>query len=158
VQAPRRGGRRGFADHVKVHPVGMQDRDGAPDVISSLPALAQTFADGSCSGPKPRARLRHAGLSEDPVEVAKKPRDENGFAVLLRRRVVERTFARKGRRRRLAKDRAASRRELLGVAPARSLPVSASPGLRDRRDPGMNGRKMAVGPDSEGPTVGRSAA
>jgi len=113
---------------MRVHPAGVQDRDGAPDVIGAAlvaaPALARIFADGGCSGPKLRARFRRAVLSEGPVDVTKKPKDPKGFAVcpvgglgadLRPVGAVSAPGAGPG----------ASRRELLGLASARRLPVFA---------------------------------
>jgi len=70
---------------MKVHPAGVQDRGGAAEAIEAAlkqaPALARTFADGGCSGPKLQARLREAGLPKDLIQVVEKPRDAKGLAV-----------------------------------------------------------------------------
>ena len=67
------------------------------------PGVSKVFADGGYGGPKLRDALARRGLSE-LVEIVEKPRQVKAFTVLHRRWVVERTFARMGRCRRLAKD------------------------------------------------------
>ncbi len=88
------------------HPADIQDRDGGPDVIeqacNSYPALAHIFADGGYSGDGVRDALK--AFSGPTVEIVKRPPGVNGFVVIARRWVVERTFAWLGRCRRLAKD------------------------------------------------------
>lgn len=92
------------------HSAGIQDRDGAPDVIAfateSWPTLRHVFADGGYAGDKLRTALARAGGPE--VEIVKRPDAAKGFVVIARRWVVERTFAWLGRCRRLAKDWEAS--------------------------------------------------
>ena len=89
---------------------GVQDRDGAPDVIAfateTWPTLHHVFADGGYAGDKLRTTLARAGGPE--VEIVKRPNAAQGFVVIARRWVVERTFAWLGRCRRLAKDWEAS--------------------------------------------------
>ncbi len=91
---------------VRVHGAGIQDRDGAPDVLGSIrhgfPWLRHVFADGAYAGPKLRAAL--ARIGDWTVEIIKRSDTAKGFEVLPRRWVVERTFAWLGRCRRLAKD------------------------------------------------------
>ncbi len=83
---------------VHVHPADVQDRDGAPDVIVDIPGKARgvskVFADGGYRG----SRLR------DILEIVARSKETGGFTVIPRRRVVARTFARRGRCRRLAGD------------------------------------------------------
>jgi transposase len=89
-----------------VHPANVQDRDGAPDVLASIrhlyPWLRHIFADGGYAGEK----LRHAlsNLGDWSLEIVKRTDGAEGFEVIPRRWVVERTFAWLGRCRRLAKD------------------------------------------------------
>ena len=92
----------GFA----VHSAGIQDRDGAPDVLKTVaaryPMLRHIFADGGYAGPKLRDALKAIGRWS--VEIVKRSDISEGFQVLPRRWVVERTLAWLGRCRRLSKD------------------------------------------------------
>lgn len=89
-----------------VHSAGIQDRDGAPDVLASIrtshPWLRHVFADGGYGGPKLKGALTKIG--KWTIEIVKRSDTAQGFEVLPRRWVVERTFAWLGRNRRLAKD------------------------------------------------------
>lgn len=91
---------------LKVHSAGIQDRDGAPDVLKSIghshPWLRHVFADGGYAGPKLRNALK--GNGGWTIEIVKRSDTAKGFEVIPRRWVVERTFAWLGRCRRLAKD------------------------------------------------------
>lgn len=89
-----------------VHSAGIQDRDGAPDVLKTIlkrwPWLRHIFADGGYAGPKLKGRLKKVG--KFTLEIVKRTDHAEGFKLLPRRWVVERTFAWLGRCRRLAKD------------------------------------------------------
>jgi transposase len=89
-----------------VHEASIQDRDGAPSVLASIrslyPWLRHIFADGGYAGEKLRRALKRMG--EWTIEIIKRSATAQGFEVLPRRWVVERTFAWLGRCRRLAKD------------------------------------------------------
>ena len=89
-----------------IHSAGIQDRDGAPDVFRAIrhrfPWLRHVFADGGYAGNKLRSALR--GHGDWTIEIIKRSDTAEGFEVLPRRWVVERTFAWLGRCRRLAKD------------------------------------------------------
>jgi putative transposase len=89
-----------------VHGAELQDRDGAPVVLTSLrtlyPWLRHLFADGAYSGTKLEAALARIGAWT--VEIIKRSDAAKGFEALPKRWVVERTFAWLGRCRRLAKD------------------------------------------------------
>ena len=89
-----------------VHIASIQDRDGAVAVLASIrrlyPWLRYIFADAAYAGDKLRNAL--AALGRWTVQIIKRADTAEGFEVLPRRWVVERTFAWLGRCRRLAKD------------------------------------------------------
>jgi len=91
---------------LEVHSAGIQDRDGAPDVLAAIaeryPMLRHIFADGGYAGPKLRDALNAIGRWT--VQIVKHSDTAEGFEILPRRWVVERTFARLNRCRRLSKD------------------------------------------------------
>lgn len=94
-----------------MHPADIQERDGAK-IFLQLKAQAQAqpqphswqlmWVDGGYSGSDFAAWVQE--LCDCRVEVMKKDPDQQGFAPLLRRWVVERTFAWLGKCRRLSKD------------------------------------------------------
>ena len=96
---------------IQIHEASVQDRDSAPPLILELlaksPTVKKLFADGGYAGPKLAGRLNpkspslKLGLS-GLLEIVVKPKGKQGFTVLSRRWVVERTFAWLGRCRRLA--------------------------------------------------------
>lgn len=89
-----------------VHTADIQDRDGAVSVFQKLrreaSKLRHVFADGGYAGPKLRTAL--IGIGSLTIQIVKRCNTAEGFEVLPRRWVVERTFAWLGRCRRLAKD------------------------------------------------------
>jgi len=93
-----------------VHQADIQDRDGAPRVLAGArylyPWLRHVFADGGYSGVKLATALDQIGRWR--IEIVKRCDAVEGFVVLPRRWVVERTFAWLNRNRRLAKDFEAS--------------------------------------------------
>ena len=96
----------GFMVGLVVHSAGIQDRDGAPEVLKSIrgayPDLRHIFADGGYAGPKLRDALE--GVGNWTIQIVKRSDAVEGFEVIPRRWVVERTFAWLNRCRRLAKD------------------------------------------------------
>jgi len=90
----------------EVHPANIQDRDEAPSLLIGLVAsfhwLRHIFADTGYAGDKLKNTL--AGLGNRTIEIIKRPQNAEGFVLLPRRWVVERTFAWLNRNRRLAKD------------------------------------------------------
>jgi transposase len=89
-----------------VQTADVQDRDGAVDVLASIrslyPWLRHVFADGGYQGVKLRGAMTQFGRWT--IDIIKRSDTSQGFVVLPRRWVVERTFAWLGRCRRLAKD------------------------------------------------------
>jgi transposase len=96
----------GFMVGLVVHSAGIQDRDGAVPTLQSIrrlyPFLRHVFADGGYAGDKLKDALK--GKGDWTIEVIRRCDSQQGFKVLPRRWVVERTFAWLGRCRRLAKD------------------------------------------------------
>ena len=80
---------------IEVHSAGIQDRDGAPDVLKTVaaryPMLCYTFADGGCAGAKLRDALQ--ALGRWTIQIVKRPDTAEGIEILPRRSVIERTFA-----------------------------------------------------------------
>jgi len=90
---------------VVVHSAGLQDPAGARLVLSematSFPRLSLLWADDIYKGPLVKWVWYCLGWR---VQIVKRTDDTQGFQVLPRRWVVERTFAWLGRYRRLSKD------------------------------------------------------
>jgi putative transposase len=109
----------------EVHPANMQDRDGAPLVITAIhdlfPWLRHLFADSANAGRKLLSRL--AKFGNWTIEIVRRMADAVGFEVVPRRWVVERTLAWLNRNRRLAKDFEATIASA-GLALSRLAPAS----------------------------------
>jgi transposase len=90
-----------------VHRADIQDRDGGGLVLGTLfgrfPFLARLFADGGYQGPVFAGAAAKA-MPGMAVEIVKRSDTAQGFEVLPRRWVVERSLGWYGRCRRLAKD------------------------------------------------------
>lgn len=90
---------------VVVHAANIQDRDGAKLVLEKtrgkFPRLALIWADGGYAGKLIEWVKDACGWI---LEIVKRSDDVQGFVVLPRRWVVERTFGWLGRCRRLSKD------------------------------------------------------
>lgn len=96
---------QGHLLRVWVHPADIADRDAASwwlDVVQqAVPTLRHLFADGSYTGPWIEWAQTRLQIT---VEVVKKLAEQQGFVVLPKRWIVERTLAWCSRHRRLAKD------------------------------------------------------
>jgi putative transposase len=90
---------------VVVHAANVQDSDGAKLVLrralGRFPRLAKVWVD---QGYKAHFVAWAEAATGWALEVVAKPADQEGFAVLPKRWIVERTFAWLGRSRRLSKD------------------------------------------------------
>jgi transposase len=88
-----------------VHAANIQDRDGGAMLMATLfglfPFLLKLYADGGYQGPEFRNALARIFAQID-IEIVKRSDTTQGFVVLSKRWVVERTWL--GRCRRLAKD------------------------------------------------------
>jgi putative transposase len=76
----------GFMVGLVVHSAGIQDRDGAPEVLKLIrgayPDLRHIFADGGYAGPKLRGALEGAG--NWTIQIVKRSDKAEGFEVIPR--------------------------------------------------------------------------
>jgi putative transposase len=90
---------------VMVHAAGIQDRDGAKQVLTALvarfPGLRLIWADGGYAG---KLVSWVATVLHRTLVIVKRPQRTQGFRVLQWRWIVERTFGWLHRSRRLSKD------------------------------------------------------
>ena len=97
----------GLLLHAVVHPADVQDRNGGILVMATLfgmyPFLQKLFADAGYQGPEFSTALAKV-RPHLTVEIVKRSDRTNGFVVLPKRWIVERTLAWLNRCRRLAKD------------------------------------------------------
>ena len=90
-----------------IHAADIQDRDGGilllMTLVKKFPLLRKLYADGGYRGPRFRQAVKKI-LRKIRVEIVKRSDVVEGFAVLPKRWVVERTIGWLNRCRRLAKD------------------------------------------------------
>ena len=95
----------GLPLNLAIHPANIQDRDGLTLACRWIkrwfPWLQCLFADAGYQGPIAAGNANKAGLR---LEIVKRPPHAEGFEVIPRRWVIERTFGWLSRNRRLAKD------------------------------------------------------
>ena len=93
--------------HAIVHPANIQDRDGGILLLATMfglhPFLKKLFADAAYQGAGFHEKLARV-LPNIETEIVKRSGHVEGFAVLPKRWIVERTIAWLNRCRRLAKD------------------------------------------------------
>jgi len=114
--------------HAIVHAADLQDRDGGvllmATVFGLFPFLRKLYADGGYQGPVFQSALART-LRQIDLQIVKRSDRAQGFEVLPKRWIVERTIAWLNRCRRLAKDfegAAATEAAWLLVAHIRLLP------------------------------------
>ena len=95
----------GLPLNLALHAANLQDRDGLAQacrwIKRRFPWLQCLFADAGYQGPVAASNAADAGLK---LEIVKRPPHAEGFEVIPKRWVIERTFGWLGRNRRLAKD------------------------------------------------------
>ncbi len=111
--------------HAIVHAADIQDRDGGALLMATLfgafPFLVKLYADGGYQGREFQSAAKRV-LARVDLEIVKRLGHANGFVVLPKRWIVERTLAWLGRCRRLAKDWECLNRKALAFLPSASPP------------------------------------
>jgi putative transposase len=88
-----------------VHPANVSESAGAQLVLTKAKAAGRALGKIGVDGGYQQGCVTWAQSELGyPLEVVARPPDRKGFAILPRRWVVERSFARIGRYRRLSKD------------------------------------------------------
>lgn len=90
-----------------MHPANVQDRDGAALVLSKqarrrFPFIEVIFADAGYQGERVQQTARKTGCWR--IEIVRRAKHAEGFVVIAKRWIVERTLAWISRNRRLARD------------------------------------------------------
>jgi transposase len=97
----------GFVLEAIVHAADLQDRDGGVLLLTTLfglfPFRRKLYADAGYQGPKFQNALKRV-LRRVKLEIVRRSDAANGFVVLPKRWIVERTIGWLNRCRRLAKD------------------------------------------------------
>ena len=115
--------------HATVHAADIQDRDGGALLMATLfgafPFLVKLYADGGYQGREFQSAAKRV-LARVDLEIVKRLGHANGFVVLPKRWIVERTLAWLGRCRRLAKDWECLNRKALAFLAPRLHPPHAA--------------------------------
>lgn len=96
---------KGFIHGLRVHEADIQDRDGSKLALlplrGKMPRLVKIWADQGFAGALIDGVKQWLNAT---LEIVKRPQDAQGFVLLAKRWIVERTFAWQDNDRRLSKD------------------------------------------------------